>query len=158
MRATIPRLRQARLSFDRQTRRPRRPPARSSRGFQIRQWTGCPTQYVLKVLRCRIKTPNIATPMKQAGFPWREHHLGLQLTQTELKIDGLWPEPRKPQPLTWLYRRRQIKRFSWRWVRERRQIRMQRRKEDERRISPWSGFTAAEITNIANAALDYYWR
>jgi hypothetical protein len=27
--------------------------------------------------------------IKRANFPWREHHIGLQLTHTELKIDGI---------------------------------------------------------------------
>src|SRR5215471_4383721 len=27
--------------------------------------------------------------IKRANFPWREHHLGLTLTHTELKIDGI---------------------------------------------------------------------
>lgn len=27
--------------------------------------------------------------IKRANYPWREHHIGLQLTHTELKIDGI---------------------------------------------------------------------
>jgi len=27
--------------------------------------------------------------IKRANYPWREHHLGLQITHTELKIDGI---------------------------------------------------------------------
>ncbi len=27
--------------------------------------------------------------LKRAAYPWREHHLGLELTHTELKIDGI---------------------------------------------------------------------
>jgi len=36
-------------------------------------------------------TVNFFTPAtnKRAAFPWREHHLGLTLTQTELKVDGI---------------------------------------------------------------------
>lgn len=34
---------------------------------------------------------NFFTPanIKRANFPWREHHIGLTLTHTELKIDGI---------------------------------------------------------------------
>jgi hypothetical protein len=34
---------------------------------------------------------NFYTPanIKRARYPWREHHLGLELTHTELKIDGI---------------------------------------------------------------------
>lgn len=36
-------------------------------------------------------TVNFYTPanIERANYPWREHHLGLTLTQTELKIDGI---------------------------------------------------------------------
>lgn len=36
-------------------------------------------------------TVNFYTPanIKRANFPWREHHIGLTLTHTELKIDGI---------------------------------------------------------------------
>lgn len=36
-------------------------------------------------------TVNFYTPanVKRANFPWREHHIGLTLTHTELKIDGI---------------------------------------------------------------------
>jgi hypothetical protein len=36
-------------------------------------------------------TVNFYTPanIKRATFPWREHHIGLTLTHTELKIDGI---------------------------------------------------------------------
>lgn len=36
-------------------------------------------------------TVNFFTPanIKRANYPWREHHIGLTLTHTELKIDGI---------------------------------------------------------------------
>jgi hypothetical protein len=36
-------------------------------------------------------TVNFYTPanIKRANFPWREHHIGITLTHTELKIDGI---------------------------------------------------------------------
>src|SRR4029453_14167823 len=36
-------------------------------------------------------TLNFYTPAtnKRANYPWREHHIGLTLTHTELKIDGI---------------------------------------------------------------------
>lgn len=36
-------------------------------------------------------TVNFYTPAtnKRAAFPWREHHIGLTLTHTELKVDGI---------------------------------------------------------------------
>src|SRR5580765_4614743 len=36
-------------------------------------------------------TVNFYTPANilRANFPWREHHIGLMLTHTELKIDGI---------------------------------------------------------------------